>query len=80
LGIFRVTEIWVASQPRTDRVIPLIEKRNIPEKKNIGFGPRWKWHDRGMILRLASHLGEKSKLVSPGSRLLSHRKTTPDQN
>jgi hypothetical protein len=26
LGIFRVTEIWVASQPRTDRVIPLTEK------------------------------------------------------
>jgi hypothetical protein len=39
LGIFRVTEIWVASQPRTDRVIPLIEKRNIPKEKNIGFGP-----------------------------------------
>jgi hypothetical protein len=41
LGIFRVPEIWVASQPRTDRVIPLTEKRNIPEKKNFGFGPRW---------------------------------------
>ena len=26
LGIFRVMELWVASQPRTDRVIPLIEK------------------------------------------------------
>jgi hypothetical protein len=26
LGIFRVIEIWVASQPRTDRVIPLTEK------------------------------------------------------
>jgi hypothetical protein len=37
-----VTEIWVASQPKTDRVIPLIEKRNIPKENNIGFGPRWK--------------------------------------
>ena len=38
LGIFGWTEIQVASQPRADRVIPLIEKRNIPEKKKLGFG------------------------------------------
>jgi hypothetical protein len=35
-----VTEIWVASQPRTDRVIPLIEKGIFPREKNIEFGPR----------------------------------------
>ena len=38
LGILGAREIQVASQPRADRVIPLIEKRNIPEKKKLGFG------------------------------------------
>jgi hypothetical protein len=42
LGIFGMMEMWVASQLRANRVIPLIEKRNIPKKKNIGVGPRWK--------------------------------------
>jgi hypothetical protein len=37
LGIFRVTEIWVASQPRTDRVIPLIEKGIFPRKRILGL-------------------------------------------
>jgi hypothetical protein len=41
LGIFGMMEMWVASQPRANRVIPLIEKRNIPKEKNIGVGPRW---------------------------------------
>ena len=27
LGIFRMVEIWVASQPRADKVIPLLEKK-----------------------------------------------------
>ena len=35
LGIFGWTEIQVALQPRADKVIPSIEKRNIPEKKEI---------------------------------------------
>ena len=30
LGIIGWTKIWVASQPRADKVIPLIGKRNIP--------------------------------------------------
>ena len=33
LGIFRMIEMWVASQPRTDRVIPLIEKEYSQEKE-----------------------------------------------
>jgi hypothetical protein len=37
LGIFRVTKIWVASQPRTDRVIPLIEKGIFPRKRILGL-------------------------------------------
>jgi hypothetical protein len=37
LGIFRVTEIWVASQPRTDRGIPLIEKGIFPRKRILGL-------------------------------------------
>ena len=41
LGIFRRIEMWVASQPRADRVIPLIEKE-YSQEQNIGFGPRWK--------------------------------------
>ena len=41
LGIFGMMKMWVASQPRADRVIPLKEKRNIPKKKNIGIGSRW---------------------------------------
>ena len=32
VGILGMTEIYVASQPRANRVIPLIEKRNIPNK------------------------------------------------
>jgi hypothetical protein len=37
LGIFRVTGIWVASQPRTDRVIPLTEKGIILRKRILGL-------------------------------------------
>ena len=33
LGIFVWTEIYVASQPREDRVIPLIEKGIFPRKR-----------------------------------------------
>ena len=42
LGIFRMTEIWVASQPRTDRVIPLIEKGIFPRKEY------WVWSNMEM--------------------------------
>ena len=38
LEIFGWIEIWVASQPRALEVIPFIEKRNIREKKKLGFG------------------------------------------
>ena len=34
LGILRVMEIKVASQPRADRVTPLIEKGIFPRKRN----------------------------------------------
>ena len=34
LGIFGRTEILVASQPRADRVIPLIGKGIFPRKRN----------------------------------------------
>jgi hypothetical protein len=37
LGIFRVTEIWVASQPRADRVIPLTEKGIFLRKRILGL-------------------------------------------
>jgi hypothetical protein len=33
LGIFRGMEMWVASQLRADRVIPLIEKGIFPRKE-----------------------------------------------
>jgi hypothetical protein len=33
LGILGMVERWVASQLRANRVIPLIEKRNIPKKE-----------------------------------------------
>jgi hypothetical protein len=33
LGIFGMIEMWVASQPRADRVIPLIEKGIFPRKE-----------------------------------------------
>jgi hypothetical protein len=37
LEIFGMMEIWVASQPRTDRVIPLIEKGIFPRKRILGL-------------------------------------------
>jgi hypothetical protein len=37
LGIFGMMEMWVASQPRTDRVIPLIEKGIFPRKRILGL-------------------------------------------
>jgi hypothetical protein len=37
LGIFRVMEIWVDSQPRAGRVIPLIEKGIFPRKRILGL-------------------------------------------
>ena len=42
LGIFGWAKIQGASQPRADRVIPLIEKGIFPRKKILGFGPRVK--------------------------------------
>ena len=37
LGIFGMPEMWVASQPRTNRVIPLIEKGIFPRKEILGL-------------------------------------------
>ena len=37
LGIFGMMEMWVASQPRADRVIPLIEKAIFPRKRILGL-------------------------------------------
>jgi hypothetical protein len=37
LGIFGMMEMWVASQPRADRVIPLIEKGISPRKRILGL-------------------------------------------
>ena len=41
LVILEVTEIYVASQPRVLRVIPLSEKE-YSQQKNSGFGQGWK--------------------------------------
>ena len=37
LGIFGMIEMWAASQPRANRVILLVEKRNIPKKRILGL-------------------------------------------
>ena len=37
LGIFGMIEMWVASQPGADRVIPLIEKGIFPRKRILGL-------------------------------------------
>jgi hypothetical protein len=37
LGIFGMVEIWVASQLRASRVIPLIEKGIFPRKRILGL-------------------------------------------
>jgi hypothetical protein len=37
LGIFGMLEMWVASQPRANRVIPLIEKGIFPRKRILGL-------------------------------------------
>ena len=37
LGIFGMKKIWVASQPRADRVIPLIAKGIFPRKRILGL-------------------------------------------
>ena len=42
LRILGVMEIQVASQPKAKRIIRLIEKGNIPQKKNVGLGEGWK--------------------------------------
>jgi hypothetical protein len=49
-------------------------KSNIPKEKNIGFGSRWKWQGLGMVLGLASHLGEGSKVISPGFKTTKPQK------
>jgi hypothetical protein len=50
-------------------------KTNIPMKKNIGFGPRWKWQGLGMVLIITSHLGEESKVISPGFKTTKPQKS-----
>src|SRR3989337_4315208 len=37
LGIFGMMEMWVASQPRANRFIPLIEKGIFPRKRILGL-------------------------------------------
>jgi hypothetical protein len=37
LGIYGMMEMWVASQLRADRVIPLIEKGIFPRKRIFGL-------------------------------------------
>ena len=38
LGILGMREIFVASQPRADKVIPLIEKEIFPSKRILRLG------------------------------------------
>jgi len=37
LGIFGMMKMWVASQPRANRVIPFIEKGIFPRKRILGL-------------------------------------------
>ena len=37
LGIFGMKKIWVASQPKADRVIPFKEKGIFPRKRILGL-------------------------------------------
>ena len=60
-GIFGMMEMWVASQPRANRVIPLIEKGIFPRKKNIGIGSRWIWKGLGMSLEVGKPLGKRNQ-------------------
>ena len=42
VGILWKTEVLVASQPRANRVIPLIEKKEYSQEINISVRLRWK--------------------------------------
>ena len=58
LGIFGMMEIWVASQPKTDRVIPLIEKGIFPRKRILGLAQDGDEKGFGMDLEVGKTLGK----------------------
>ena len=63
LGILGVMEIQVASKPKANWVIPLIEKGIFPRKIILGFGPKWKWQGLGMEMGMTSHSGKKEEVI-----------------
>ena len=79
---FGMMEMWVASQPRANRVIPLIEKGIFPRKGILGLAQEGYDKVLEWILRLASHWERKKN--QGGSfqvpRLSNHEEAKPDQN
>ena len=75
LGIFGMMEIWVASQPRADRVIPLKKKEYSQEKEY------WDWLKMDMKRSWNGFRGwqatreEKSRVILPGSKTTKPRKS-----
>ena len=61
LGIFGMMEMWVASQPRANRVIPLIEKKEYSQGKDY-----WDWFKMEMTrswdgLEVGKPLGKRNQ-------------------
>jgi hypothetical protein len=66
LGILGMMEMWVASQPKANRVIPLIEKGIFPRKRILGLVHDGNDKVLGWFRGWQATREEESRVIPPG--------------
>jgi hypothetical protein len=75
LGIFGMMEMWVASQLRADRVIPLIEKGIFPRKRILGLVQDGNEMVSGWFWGWQATREEKWRVIPPGFETTNPQKS-----
>ena len=75
LGIFGMMKMWVASQPKADRVIPLIEKGIFPRKRLLGLVQDGNDKVLGWFRGWQATREEESRVIPPGSKTTKPQKS-----
>ena len=70
-----MTEIWVASQPKTDRGIPLIEKGIFPRKRILGLVQDGKVMDLEWFRDWQATGERNQKVIPPGFKTTKPQKS-----
>jgi hypothetical protein len=80
LGIFGMMEMWVASQLRANRVIPLIEKGIFPRKEILGLVQDGNDMVSGWFWGWQATREEKWTVIPPGCRTIIPQKSKSGPN